>query len=434
MKNIHLVIASCLISIILIYTVLFIYTFFNFDKDFKYTFKSSENLNFHQKYSKKLHHIRDEITLNLLFKKPKVQDLLFTTINNIEDKDVIVLFQGDSWMEQLTHSNARLGAVFEPKSSAAHTDAHDVLELISKINQTPDNDFARIMENTIDMEAFLKTMAVMLFSGAFDQLTGWNPHNYYLYHDPQSQRWHYLPWDLDVGFADNAFRHIPVISGWNAAWPVMGSSPSPLVERIVDNPQLLARYRRLADSILEEYFHPKVLLPRVDSLYNRVKDDLTRDPFPHRRATNPEDQSYENIIDSIKDFIRRRYDTARAQLDDPGTRPKIVKHTPHHDHGPKPGNPSADDPTGLHVTSSSSSVVTLKWTDNSKNEGAYIVQRADGEEGQEFRNHIGQPGADIITASDISVVPGGTYRYRVYALRPAPWGYRRLTPSIYNSK
>ena len=102
MKNIHLVIASCLTSIILIYIVLFIYTFFNFDKDFGYTFKSSENLNFHQKYSKKLHHIRDEITLNLLFKKPKVEDLLFTTINNIEDKEVIILFQGDSWMEQLT--------------------------------------------------------------------------------------------------------------------------------------------------------------------------------------------------------------------------------------------------------------------------------------------------------------------------------------------
>ena len=102
MKNIHLVIASCLTSIILIYIVLFIYTLFNFDKYFRYTFKSSENLNFHQKYSKKLHHIRDEITLNLLFKKPKVEDLLFTTINNIEDKEVIILFQGDSWMEQLT--------------------------------------------------------------------------------------------------------------------------------------------------------------------------------------------------------------------------------------------------------------------------------------------------------------------------------------------
>ena len=34
MKNIHLVIASGLTSIILIYIVLFIYTFFNFNKDF----------------------------------------------------------------------------------------------------------------------------------------------------------------------------------------------------------------------------------------------------------------------------------------------------------------------------------------------------------------------------------------------------------------
>ena len=102
MKNIHLVIASCLISIILIYTVLFIYTFFNFDKEFEYTFKTSENLNFQQKYSKKIHHIREEYALDLLFKKPEVTDLLFTTINNTEDKEIIVLFQGDSWMEQLT--------------------------------------------------------------------------------------------------------------------------------------------------------------------------------------------------------------------------------------------------------------------------------------------------------------------------------------------
>ena len=102
MKNIHLVIASCLTGIILIYIALFIYTFFNLDKEFKYTFKSLENLNFHQKYSKQLHHIRAENTLNSLFKKPKVEDLLFTSIINIEDKEVVVLFQGDSWLEQLT--------------------------------------------------------------------------------------------------------------------------------------------------------------------------------------------------------------------------------------------------------------------------------------------------------------------------------------------
>ena len=102
MKNSYLVIVSCLVSIFLLYTLVFIYTFFNFNNEFKYTFKSLENLNFHEKYSKKLHHIRAELDLNKLFKRPKVEDLLFTTITNPEEKEVIVLFQGDSWMEQLT--------------------------------------------------------------------------------------------------------------------------------------------------------------------------------------------------------------------------------------------------------------------------------------------------------------------------------------------
>ena len=69
MKNSYLVIVSCLLSIFLLYTLVFIYTFFNFNNEFKYTFKSLENLNFHEKYSKKIHHLRAELKLNTLFKK-----------------------------------------------------------------------------------------------------------------------------------------------------------------------------------------------------------------------------------------------------------------------------------------------------------------------------------------------------------------------------
>ena len=101
MKNSHLVIVSCLVTIILVYIILFIYTFINFNNEFKYAFKSLENLNFHEKYSKKIHHLRAESVLNKLFKKAQVEDLLFSTINEISDKNIIVLFQGDSWMEQL---------------------------------------------------------------------------------------------------------------------------------------------------------------------------------------------------------------------------------------------------------------------------------------------------------------------------------------------
>ena len=102
MRNSYLVIFSCLLSIPIIYVILFILTYLNLDNEFKENFKSLENLNFHEKYSKKIHHIRQERVLNWLWKKPKVEDMMFTTINKLEDKELIVLIQGDSWMEQLT--------------------------------------------------------------------------------------------------------------------------------------------------------------------------------------------------------------------------------------------------------------------------------------------------------------------------------------------
>ena len=104
MRNSYLVILSCLVSVPIIYVILFIHTFFNLHNEFQENFKSLENLNFHEKYSKKVHHIRQEKVLDWLWKKPKVEDMMFTTINKLEDKELIVLIQGDSYMQQLTSS------------------------------------------------------------------------------------------------------------------------------------------------------------------------------------------------------------------------------------------------------------------------------------------------------------------------------------------
>lgn len=322
---------------------------------------------------------------------------------------------------------------FEPKSKTADKQARDVHQLIAAIKETPDDRFARVMEDTLEVDKFLKTMAVMLFSGAFDQLTGWGPHNYYLYRNPRDGRWHYLPWDLDVGFADSAFGRIPVIDGWHAAWPIPGGPPRPLIERIVDDPKLLARYRRFADVILEKHFHPRVIVPKLDGLYSRVKDDLARDPFPHRRVTNPRDRSYDDVVASLKEFMRRRYQTARAQLDDPGKRPQPLRggeRGRERGRGREPGREPApsktatkDAPSGLRAVARTPRSVILRWQDNAEGEAGHVVQRADGENGG-FRNVVGRPGPNSILAADDNVAPGRVYRYRVFAVFPTPSGPR----------
>jgi hypothetical protein len=217
---------------------------------------------------------------------------------------------------------------FEAKTKSARKEPARLVEFIKLINQAESKGFAKKLETKMEVDDFLRVMAVMLFSGAFDQLTGWNPHNYFLYHDGKHDRWRYLPWDLDVGFCETAFDKIRVLADWNAAWPVPTTgAPNPLLERIIADPVLLDRYRKEARKILDNSFEPERLCKLIDAKYKLIKDDLKADPFPHRRATVPGDRSYDDIVESMKSFVRKRYASALQQLEKPGERPK-VEHRP----------------------------------------------------------------------------------------------------------
>jgi hypothetical protein len=276
----------------------------------------------------------------------------------------------------------------------------------------------------LDVEAFVKTTAVMLFAGAFDQYTGWGPHNYYLYRDPGDRRWTYMPWDLDVGFSDNAFGRVPVLAGWHAAWPAPVPD-RPLMERLVSDPVLLAYYREQARIILEKRFRPEVLIPKLRGLYGQIQLALAEDPFPPRRVTVPSDAGYEDILASMEDFIRKRYRLAMEQLDQPGPRPtpQPAPRGPAAE-GPRPGPASPDAPVDLRAEKVSAAGVELRWVDRAEGEVAFVVQRCTGADATDFVNAIGQPGHDLSSATDNNVRPGVTYRYRVYAVLPTPQGPR----------
>ena len=212
---------------------------------------------------------------------------------------------------------------FEAKAGTSKKDTDQLIEFIKMINLVPSKDVAKRLEAELELDDFLRTTAVMLFAGAFDQLTGWNPHNYYLYRDNERARWRYLPWDLDVGFSETAFGRIPVLDEWHAAWPLPTSgSPNPLLEQILNDTELLQRYRREARRILDKHFKPDRLTKVLEAKYALIQQDLENDPFPSRRATSRREEDYDQIVASIKAFIRKRYAAARQQLDEPGERPK----------------------------------------------------------------------------------------------------------------
>ena len=97
-KNLITVITSTVISFLLIYFLSFLIVYFKNHEEFSsFLFKEMESLNFHKKYSKKMHHIR-----TIDFETPNnLENFLFSTINDFSSHNKNILLQGDSWMEAI---------------------------------------------------------------------------------------------------------------------------------------------------------------------------------------------------------------------------------------------------------------------------------------------------------------------------------------------
>ena len=99
-KNIIAVILSCIIGIFLCYAAGIFYYYINLDKDRPYHFKNIESLDFHKKYTSKIHHLSGSNTGK---ENIDPKSFLFTVVNNFENKNNKILIQGDSYVETLTY-------------------------------------------------------------------------------------------------------------------------------------------------------------------------------------------------------------------------------------------------------------------------------------------------------------------------------------------
>ena len=112
-KNIFLFATSIILSFVFFYFAYVIYNYLNIDKYKTTPFETLEELNFHKKYSKKLHHLRDIKTFNNYFRNPEnsKNNYLFTILSDFKNEKINILLQGDSWSEQFltnekTYKNA----------------------------------------------------------------------------------------------------------------------------------------------------------------------------------------------------------------------------------------------------------------------------------------------------------------------------------------
>ena len=98
---------------------------------------------------------------------------------------------GDDW--------SKYKQTYDPKSEGSKEQTRRVIEFCKLVSNAPDADFAVKAPGYIDIDAFARYMAVTVYLSALDSILGIGQ-NYLVYLNPASNKFQFVPWDLDHSF------------------------------------------------------------------------------------------------------------------------------------------------------------------------------------------------------------------------------------------
>ena len=158
---------------------------------------------------------------------------------------------GDSWSAYVTR--------MRPDREATPHEQQRVIEFAKLVSQTNVELFRKRIGDYLDVERFLRFIAVNAMIANTDSYLG-GSHNYYLYLDPADDKFRFIPWDQDLSMGGRGNN----VNGPNILAPYSGDQP--LIYWLLDDPAVNARYRAIVREIGTTVFTRTELLKLIDAL------------------------------------------------------------------------------------------------------------------------------------------------------------------------
>lgn len=163
---------------------------------------------------------------------------------------------------------------YRPKGEPTDAQKKRLIEFTRLINTAPDGQFEKEVGSFLDVDAFLRFVAVNALLSNLDSFLGFG-HNYFLYLRPDD-KFVFIPWDLDLSLA---------------AWPAAGTpeqqlelsvmhphaGQNRLIDRLLAQKDVSARYRKILDELMAGPFTSVKLLKEVDAVETALKGPMERE-------------------------------------------------------------------------------------------------------------------------------------------------------------
>jgi spore coat protein H len=163
---------------------------------------------------------------------------------------------------------------YNPKREPSEAQKRRLIEFTKFVNQADDATFAKKIGSYLDVDQFLRFAAANSLIANLDSFFGLG-HNYFLYLDAKSNRFHFMPWDVDLAFGSMNFGGGDPAE-WAIAQPYTGKNR--LTERVLAIKQHDQAYRGHLKTLVESDYSPKALRTQIAILQTTVKDALAKEP------------------------------------------------------------------------------------------------------------------------------------------------------------
>jgi hypothetical protein len=166
--------------------------------------------------------------------------------------------------------------VYDLKTNEEVDDYKNLAAFVSFLNNAANSDFICQFPEYFNVYSYLKVAAIDVLIGNWDGYI-WNVNNYYLYDQPYSGRFEYLPYDLD--------------NSWGVSWPQIDWSQRDLYNYGNDNFERIL-YDRMMESqafrdifswhlrqLLEVYFYSDVQQSHLIDIHGLISASALVDPY-----------------------------------------------------------------------------------------------------------------------------------------------------------
>lgn len=211
----------------------------------------------------------------------------------------------------------------ELKTNETVNDWSDLINFLDQVNHSGGN-FEANVSNVFNLDDYILTYAFNMVFGNLDSYL-YLAHNYYLYHNTDTDKFEWITWDASLAFGVYAFLIVPNSVDFDIQYlPNNANETRPLNYFIQTTQSLKEKYMNAICSFTKNQFLPSIIYPRIDSLANLIRPYVYNEPIANQMFTFAEFEgnlqyttvSYQLIgqVPGLKDFVQKRRNSIIKQL------------------------------------------------------------------------------------------------------------------------